>query len=190
MLPLSPARQCARSYSFGMGAPFANRDVRSCTRARSISVDTMPICSLTYLRAPPPPAGPLVYSASTSSPTIAASSRDARARRPRAAHLVGTLVGVERAAVQRRAADEVDAQLGEPAVQPLANDLAGEPRARDRVGARVADLAFADVAGEIADADLELVGRARPRAPRTAMRSGPVSVSVTREKSAITSGVR
>src|SRR4051794_15359944 len=43
-------------------------------RLRSISVDTIPTTSLTYLRTPPPPAGPLVYSASTSSPINAASA--------------------------------------------------------------------------------------------------------------------
>ena len=67
--------------------------------------------------------------------------------------------------MQRRAADEVDAQLGIASVEPLAQDLRGELRARDRVGARVADLAFADVAREIADAHLEL------RRPRAAARA-------------------
>ena len=68
--------------------------------------------------------------------------------------------------MQRRAADEVDAQLRVASVEPLAQDLRGELRARDRVGARVADLALADVAREIADADLELRRPGRPRAPR------------------------
>jgi hypothetical protein len=34
--------------------------VRGRTRARSTSAETMPICSVTALRVPPPPAGPLV----------------------------------------------------------------------------------------------------------------------------------
>jgi hypothetical protein len=74
--------------------------------------------------------------------------------------------------------------------QPLAHDLRGELRACERVGARVADLAFPDITREIADARLELRGCARPRAPRTSMRSFVVSASVTCEKSAVTSGVR
>ena len=76
-------------------------------------------------------------------------------------------------------------------VQALAQDLRRELRARDGVGAGVADLAFADVAREIADAHLELRRGARVRA-RRARRCGraPVSVSVTVEKSAVTSGVR
>src|SRR6186997_1576352 len=41
---------------------------------RSINVDTMPRTSVTYFLAPPPPAGPLVYKASISSPIKAACS--------------------------------------------------------------------------------------------------------------------
>ena len=100
VLPLSPARQCARSYSFGMRAPFANSTL-DLMRARSSSVDTMPICSLTYLRVPPPPAGPLVYRASTSSPMIAASSARARARRR---HAVGPRTAARRGRTRGRAA--------------------------------------------------------------------------------------
>jgi hypothetical protein len=64
--------------------------------------------------------------------------------------------------MQRGRADQVDAQRVEAAVEPLAHDAAGELRAGERVVARVADLAFADEARDVADADLERVG---PRAP-------------------------
>src|SRR3954452_11347362 len=43
-------------------------------RSRGIKQETIPTCSVTDLRAPPPPAGPFVYSASTSSPTRNAAS--------------------------------------------------------------------------------------------------------------------
>lgn len=39
-------------------------------------LDTMPICSVTNFCAPPPPAGPFVYSASSSSPTTGPQSHD------------------------------------------------------------------------------------------------------------------
>src|SRR3954471_6294285 len=45
------------------------------TLSRASMQDTMPICSCVDLRAPPPPAGPLVHSVSTSSPINAACCR-------------------------------------------------------------------------------------------------------------------
>src|SRR6266542_4549271 len=81
-----------------------------------------------------------------------------RARGNAQADLVRPLVRIECVAVQRRAADQVDAHFGELAGETLANDVAGELRTRHRVSAGVADLAFADEAGEIANAHLEPPG--------------------------------
>src|SRR5205085_10295401 len=78
-------------------------------------------------------------------------------------NLVRMFIGKERASVERRAADQVDAQLIELAVQPLANDVGGKARSCKRVRAAVADLTFADVAGDVSNADLETL-RPAPRA--------------------------
>src|SRR5437763_10099571 len=72
-------------------------------------------------------------------------------------------IGKERASVERGAADQVDAQLIELTLQPLANEVGGKARSCQRVRATVTDLAFADVAGDISDADLETL-RPTPRA--------------------------
>src|SRR5205823_835232 len=54
-------------------------------------------------------------------------------------------------------------QLIELAVQSLANDVGGKARSCKRVRAAVADLTFADVAGDVSNADLETL-RPAPRA--------------------------
>src|SRR5690349_11534624 len=64
-------RQLVKLASHGL---LSNRVSSAVARSRGRRQDTIPTCSWTYLRAPPPPAGPLVYSASTSSPMREASS--------------------------------------------------------------------------------------------------------------------
>src|SRR4029453_16251038 len=82
--------------------------------------------------------------------------RRSRASRDSQPHFIGIVVRAERASVQRRPADEIDSELGEPAIEPLAHDVSGQVRARDRVRTAVPDFALADVSGEIADADLQV----------------------------------
>src|SRR5207248_3874503 len=71
-------------------------------------------------------------------------------------YFVGILARIERTAVQRGAADQVDAHFADLSFQPFAYDRAGELRAGDGIGAGIGDLAFADEAGVVTDADLEL----------------------------------
>src|SRR4029453_6227212 len=70
---------------------------------------------------------------------------------------------VECAAVHRRAADEVDTYLRIAVAEALANDLPGELRSHDCIGPGVPNLAFTDVAREVAHAPLKMGWRRAPR---------------------------
>ena len=153
----------------------------------------MPICSCVDLRAPPPPAGPLVNSASTSSPISAAVCAVGRAAGDAQPHLVGPIVvarhrpRVQRAHARRcRRAAPGTARAAAPltisppscarATQFSPRVARSRPRRCSPRDSRRSPSAYRAACG-----------RARRE---TAIVSGAVSVISTAEKSAVTSGVR
>ena len=164
VLPLSPARQCARSYSFFFTPPLPHRHFASDFLARDQAGDDADLLVHVLARAAAAarPVRPQRFDLLADQRRFLARGR---ARRDAQAHFVRTRGLVVRLAVQRRAADVIDAHFLERALQPRLHDFAGELRALQRVRAGVADFAFADVTRVITDADLErrrarLAGRA------------------------------
>ena len=130
MLPLSPARQCARSYSFGMRAPFAQGHVARHARAIDQRGHDADLLGDVLARAAATRGTVRVERLDLVADDCGLLARSPRVAATRSRTSYGRASRVEGATVQRRAADEVDAQLGEAAAETLAKDLARRVRAR------------------------------------------------------------
>ena len=177
IVPLSPLRECAIAPELHVTRP-RRRTVHG-TSARGMNVDAIATTSRTDRVAPPPPAGPFVYSASTSSPIRCAASRDdARAAtRTRTSYgsdrRSGDRVAVQGAHADQIAADDRHGEIPE-LLQPVAGHGRREPGAPHGAAAGIRDLPFADVAVAISERHLQRVrprhGRSRRRPPRGRVR--------------------
>src|SRR5271166_5401144 len=156
VLPLSPARQCARSCSLGIARPLFQGDLSGNPFPLKQSRDDSDLLLNVLARA-----------TAASRPIgvqrldfFADKHRLFRRRRPRRdaqSNLVRSFPLVERFSMQRSAADQVDPHLREFIAQALANDLAGEVGAAQCIGAAVTDFTLTHVSRMVADADLELL---------------------------------
>src|SRR6266700_4983171 len=152
--PLSPARQCASSCSLRIARPLSQRHLGGDLHALDQRRDDPDLLLHVFARA----AATRRAVGVERFDFLADKHRALRRRRTGGyakADFVGLLGGVERPTVQRSAADQIDAHVGKPGAETLANDLSGKSRARQGVGPAIADLALADVPGEIAHAYLE-----------------------------------
>src|ERR1022692_2746040 len=154
--PLSPARQCASSCSFGIARPLLDRHLRRNALPVDQRRDDADLL-MDILAGAAPARGTvgverLDFFADDHRPFCGRSPR-----RDTQADLVGMSGDVEGLAVHRSAPDKLDAKLRKLASQASADDIPCELRASDGVGSRIPDLAFAAVAREIPDADLELL---------------------------------
>src|SRR5262252_8190583 len=141
--PLSPARQCARSYSLVIKRPVVDRGAD----AHALAVDERGYDAdlLVHVLARPAAARRAVQIQRFDFlADDGGSLGGVRPRRDAEPDLIRPLLRIEGAAVKRRAADQVDAQLVELGADALADDLAREPGTRGGIVTAVADLAFAN----------------------------------------------